>query len=425
MPWTREPLTVVGGSSVHPAGTVCLKITVGPITALVEAAVITNNVLPVILGEDWFCASNTRLLFEPPNPAKIHHLASGTVIQAHQKLYPRASCAVILRQSFLAQCTEVPCSGGLQEAPLPGMEPLWKPLCKSLPEQATVAPEGTVAITIHPDLPPVFAAKDLSEMQQVALATALSDHHLTFARDEDDIGHFQGVEHCIDLVPDAVPYSRSPCRLACLFALLVLYFFFFFSSCVSSNRSLLSVLRKASPENQPSWVTKLEEAAFAVNTTLDTSTGFSPFELLYGYIPRLPAERYQPVSNSSLKDGSLDVQAHRTEAMANCEEAQDRRKNFYDGMHCPHTVSVGDFVWIRHQQPVLKGLEKLSPRFRSIYCLAERLTPATFRAIQVSSPSTRHSAQPRTVHVSQLKRYVPPLPGEVPGRHSVNFVVVL
>ncbi|KAH7966472.1 hypothetical protein HPB49_016690 [Dermacentor silvarum] len=408
MPWTREPLTVVGGSSVHPEGTVCLKITVGPITALVEAAVISNNVLPVILGEDWFRASNTRLVFEPPNPAEIHHLASGTVIHAHQKLYPHASCTVIPRQSFLAQCTEVPCSGGLQEAPLPGMQPLWKPLCKSLPEQATVAPEGTVAITIHPDRPPAFVAKDLSEMQQVALSTTLSDH-LTFARDEDDISHFQGVEHCIDLVPDAVPYSQSLCRLAYIFAFLVLYFFFFFSSCVSSNSSLLSVFRKASPENQ-SCVTKLEEAAFAVNTTLNTSTGFSPFELLFGYIPRLPAERYWPVSNSSLTERLLDVQAHRTEAMANCEEAQDRRKLIYDRMHRPHTFSIGDFVWVRRQQPVLQGLEKLSPRFRGIYRLAERLTPATFRAIQVSSPSTRHSAQPKTVHVSQLKRYVPPLP---------------
>ncbi|KAH7941601.1 hypothetical protein HPB49_015190 [Dermacentor silvarum] len=189
MPWTREPLTAVGGSSVHPEGTVCLKITVGPITALVEAAVISNNVLPVILGEDWFRATNARLVFEPSNPAEIHHMASGTVIQAHQKLYLRASCTVILRQSFLAQSTEVPCSDGLQEAPLPG-KALWKPLCKSLPEQATVAPEGTVAITIHPDRPPAFVAKDLSEMQQVALATALSDH-LKFARDEDDIGHFQ------------------------------------------------------------------------------------------------------------------------------------------------------------------------------------------------------------------------------------------
>ncbi|KAH7941965.1 hypothetical protein HPB49_019025 [Dermacentor silvarum] len=44
MPWTREPLEVVGGSSVHPEGTVCLKIAVGPITALVEAAVISSDV---------------------------------------------------------------------------------------------------------------------------------------------------------------------------------------------------------------------------------------------------------------------------------------------------------------------------------------------------------------------------------------------
>lgn len=213
MPWTHEPLTVVNGSSVHPEGTVYLKISVGPIIGLVKAAVISNNVLLVILDEDWFRASNTGLVFEPPNPAELHHPALGTVVQAHQKLYPRASCAVILRQFFLAQCTEVPGSLSLQDSPLPEMEPLWKPLCISQPDRATAAPEGMVAVAVHhPDLPSAFIARNLPKMQQVALATVLAANQLTFARDKEDIGHFQGVEHCIDLVPNAMPYSRSPYR---------------------------------------------------------------------------------------------------------------------------------------------------------------------------------------------------------------------
>ncbi|KAH6923487.1 hypothetical protein HPB50_001949 [Hyalomma asiaticum] len=43
LPWTRPPLVVVGGTTVAPAGAICLKISVGPITGLVEAAALDNN----------------------------------------------------------------------------------------------------------------------------------------------------------------------------------------------------------------------------------------------------------------------------------------------------------------------------------------------------------------------------------------------
>ncbi|KAH6939755.1 hypothetical protein HPB50_021559 [Hyalomma asiaticum] len=53
LPWTRPPLVVVGGTTVAPAGAICLKISVGPITGLVEAAALDNNAVPLVLGEDW------------------------------------------------------------------------------------------------------------------------------------------------------------------------------------------------------------------------------------------------------------------------------------------------------------------------------------------------------------------------------------
>lgn len=50
--WSRRPLVVVGGGSVTPCGTICLRISVGDISGVVEAAVLENNTLPLILGED-------------------------------------------------------------------------------------------------------------------------------------------------------------------------------------------------------------------------------------------------------------------------------------------------------------------------------------------------------------------------------------
>ncbi|KAH6927344.1 hypothetical protein HPB50_001995 [Hyalomma asiaticum] len=108
MPWTHEPLTVVDGPIVRPEGTVCLKISVGPITGLVVAAV---------------------------------HRTLGTVAHAREKLYPRASSTAILRQPFKAQCTEVSGSFSFQGAPLPEMELLRTHLCTSRPDLATDAPK--------------------------------------------------------------------------------------------------------------------------------------------------------------------------------------------------------------------------------------------------------------------------------------------
>ncbi|XP_064456818.1 uncharacterized protein LOC135377205 [Ornithodoros turicata] len=216
LPWTQPPLGVVGGSTVLPEGTICLKITIGPISGVVEAVVLHNNVLPLILGEDWFRVTGTRLVFEPPNPAEVHHPASGSVVQAHLKLYPRSSCAVVLHQSSLAQGTapEAQPTLGLQESSLPDTKPPWEPLCKSTaPSHCTrSAPDETVTIPVHDDLPPAAVGKELSQAQQSELASVLSTHHSVFARNEDDIGHLKGLEHHIELLPNAVPYSRSPYR---------------------------------------------------------------------------------------------------------------------------------------------------------------------------------------------------------------------
>lgn len=60
--WTGPPRGVVGGT-VLPVGAVFLKILIGPVTRVVEAAALEDNVLPLIFGEDWFAAAQARLIF--------------------------------------------------------------------------------------------------------------------------------------------------------------------------------------------------------------------------------------------------------------------------------------------------------------------------------------------------------------------------
>ncbi|EEC09731.1 polyprotein of retroviral origin, putative, partial [Ixodes scapularis] len=50
-----------------------------------------------------------------------------------------------------------------------------------------------------------------------------------------------------------------------------------------SNGTLLAVLRKVCALEPLPWRSRLERAAFAVNTSLNASTNFSLFQLLFGY----------------------------------------------------------------------------------------------------------------------------------------------
>lgn len=52
-----------------------------------------------------------------------------------------------------------------------------------------------------------------------------------------------------------------------------------------SNGTLLTVLRKICALEPLSWPAKLHESAFAVTTSVNSSTSFSFFQLLFSYVP--------------------------------------------------------------------------------------------------------------------------------------------
>jgi len=49
-----------------------------------------------------------------------------------------------------------------------------------------------------------------------------------------------------------------------------------------TNRALESILTKVVSSDRKDWVERLVEATWAYNTTWKTTTGFTPYELVYG-----------------------------------------------------------------------------------------------------------------------------------------------
>lgn len=74
---------------------------------------------------------------------------------------------------------------------------------------ATLQVCTTAPVTIHSKLPPASLGSQLSPEQSV-IADILAKNNAVFSRHEDDNGHFTDIQHRIDLLPNTVPYSRSP-----------------------------------------------------------------------------------------------------------------------------------------------------------------------------------------------------------------------
>lgn len=69
-----------------------------------------------------------------------------------------------------------------------------------------------------------------------------------------------------------------------------------------SCATLTSILRKACARDPTEWKGKLREAEFAFNTSTNNSLNFSPFEPLFGYLPKLPHQEHSVPFDMACQD---------------------------------------------------------------------------------------------------------------------------
>lgn len=116
--------------------------------------------------------------------------------------------------------------------------------------------------------------------------------------------------------------------------------------CEKQNRTICNALAIFTDTNQLYWDVALKHVIFSYNTSVQCSTGFSPFFLVYGREAVLPSEANLQLDSEikTIRDIREQVLAARALAITNNTKRQNYDKVRYDERHQHVEYNVGDRV---------------------------------------------------------------------------------
>jgi Integrase zinc binding domain/Integrase core domain len=163
------------------------------------------------------------------------------------------------------------------------------------------------------------------------------------------------------------------------------------------HASLGSYLRCFNDKIRNDWDTLLPYTAFAFNTKVHASTGFTPFEIVFGKAPNLPLSLHrtpEPVYNYD--DVVTDIKnKHQTtwaQVKDNLELSKIKTKQRYDKNTKERNFMIGELVWLKKEARD----SKLDDHWSGPYAISEINSPENVTIIIKNKPVR--------VHVNRIKK---------------------
>ena len=185
------------------------------------------------------------------------------------------------------------------------------------------------------------------------------------------------------------------------------------------HQTLKNTLRIYCEEMGVDWDDAVPLALFALRDSVQESTGFSPFELVYGHEVRGPLRMLKekwlgsddpPNIMRYVSDFKHRLLRARQIAMENLKEAQSKMKGWYDRKARIRKFNVGDKVLVLFP---MQG-HPMKARYSGPWEIERQLSDVNYI---VKTPGRRKSNQ--LCHINMLKRYHERAEGKV---NSVNIV---
>lgn len=171
------------------------------------------------------------------------------------------------------------------------------------------------------------------------------------------------------------------------------------------NRTLGNMIRALSPEEKCNWPRHLQTLAFMYNCTVHETTGFSPFYLMYGRVPRLPIDflfknilKNPEISSydSYVLSLTKDLQEAMAVAQTHADKEQSRQAEFYNRRAKGKTINTGDRVLVSNKRG--RGKQKTADRWESTIYTVMGVNAST-HTYCIRNPAT---GQERVVHRNLL-----------------------
>lgn len=173
------------------------------------------------------------------------------------------------------------------------------------------------------------------------------------------------------------------------------------------NRTIQGMLATAVKEHSEDWEDHLPKVCFAYNTSEHSSTGFTPFHLMYGRQARMPLDIIYGLPPGKVESHCQYASSlrHSLEnayqlARINTKGAARRQKEHFNLKVHGKPYVTGDFVWLCN--PVIpKGTSrKLHSPWKGPYKVIKRISDIVYR-IQ----DTQGRKKKQVVHFDRLKPY--------------------
>lgn len=139
-----------------------------------------------------------------------------------------------------------------------------------------------------------------------------------------------------------------------------------------SHLTLADYLKHYINDSQSDWDDWIEFAMFSYNTSVHTSTKFTPFELIFANKPNLPNSitknpEFKYTYNDYLDEITLKLNKSHQLARNHLLHSKEINKQHYDKHINPINFNIGDLVYILNEQTKQGKSKKLSPRYNGPY----------------------------------------------------------
>ncbi|UYV74535.1 hypothetical protein LAZ67_12000036 [Cordylochernes scorpioides] len=174
------------------------------------------------------------------------------------------------------------------------------------------------------------------------------------------------------------------------------------------NRTLVNMISMYVNTDQKNWDEILPFITHAYNTTIQETTGYSPFFLLFGREPMSLLDDENIPTDSNMDDydeyieNYLDKIARtRQVVINNTEKTQERMRRNYDKKHNEKIYEPGHLVAVWTPVRKIGKCEKLLRKYFGPYRILKKLSNVNY----LIEPKDNPGQDPLIVHVSRLKPY--------------------